>query len=314
MQSERWAGSRAWPTALSRETNIASQPLSFAAVGHICRDVASGGFVVGGAAAYSTIAAHRLGATARVMTSHADDFQEHHALPDAISIDVKRAPDSTTFHNTYDEGARTQRLLGRGGTLGAADIPEGWADADVLYMCPIADEVEPTVLHAGRPGIIGVTPQGWFRTWDEDGVVSAKRWDAADVVLPHVDVCVLSEEDIAAFPEELDRFRGLAERVVFTHGARGATLYSGPEARHFPAYEADQVDPTGAGDVFATAYLLHVAANGDPCDAMAFGNCVASFAVEGVGTGGIPSASRVLERWDGPLPTRLKDMLANAPE
>jgi len=269
---------------------------------------------VGGAAAYSTIAAHRLGARTRALTSHSDDFQEHSALPDAIALTVKSAPDSTTFHNTYDGGARTQRLLGRGGALGGADVPEGWANVDVLYMCPIADEVEPTLLDASRAGIVGVTPQGWFRTWDDDGVVSAKRWHAAEAVLPHVDVCVLSEEDIASFPEELDRFRALTKRVVFTHGAAGATLYTGDEERHFPAYRAEQVDPTGAGDVFATAYLLHVAAKGDPYDAMAFANCVASFAVEDVGTTGIPSAARVLERWGGPLPTRLEDLLANAPK
>jgi 1D-myo-inositol 3-kinase len=282
-------------------------------VGHICRDVTDDGYVVGGAAAYSSIAAHSLGARARVLTSHDPAFEEYRSLPETVSITVKPAEDSTTFHNTYDGGARTQLLLGRGATIGGGDVPSDWGRSDVLYLCPIADEVEPSVLQATTGSVIGVTPQGWFRTWDDAGVVSAKKWAGAEAVLPHVDVCVLSEEDIAAFPEELDRFRSLTKRVVFTHGAGGATLYAGDEARHFPAYEARQVDPTGAGDVFATAYLLYVAAKGDPVDAMAFGNCVASFAVEDVGTKGIPAASRVLERWSGPLPDALGALLASAP-
>jgi len=282
-------------------------------VGHICRDVTDSGYVVGGAAAYSSIAAHSLGARARVLTSHDASFEESRALPAAVSISVKPAEDSTTFHNTYDDGARTQVLRGRGGTLSGEDVPRDWGRSDVLYLCPIADEVEPTVLQATTGSVIGVTPQGWFRTWDGDGVVTAKRWKDTEAVLPNVDVCVLSEEDIAAFPEELDRFRALTKRVVFTHGAGGATLYAGDEARHFPAYEATQVDPTGAGDVFATAYLLFVAAKGDPVDAMRFGNCVASFAVEDIGTRGIPAASRVLQRWDGPLPDALGELLAAAP-
>lgn len=268
--------------------------------------------MVGGAAAYSSIAAHSLGASARVLTSHPDDFEEHRTLPDAIALTVKRAEEATTFHNTYDGGSRTQRLLGRAAVLAGPDVPDGWAALDVLYLCPIADEVEPSVLDASRAGIVGVTPQGWFRTWDAEGVVSAKRWEEAESVLPHVDVCVLSEEDIHGFPSELGRFRELTKRVVFTHGANGATLYTGGEEQHFPAYDAKQVDPTGAGDVFATAYLLFVAAGGDPYDAMAFGNCVASFAVEDVGTHGIPTATRVLDRWDGPLPDELGAMLANA--
>lgn len=300
------------PATWTKEITIAPQSLTFGAVGHICRDVVPGGYVVGGAAAYSSIAAHSLGANARVLTSHPDDFEEHRALPAAVSVTVKSATEATTFHNAYDGGRRTQRLLGRGGVLTGADVPEGWANVDVLYLCPIADEVEPSVLDVSRAGIVGVTPQGWFRAWNEDGVVSAKRWEAAEAVLPHVDVCVLSEEDIAGFPKELDRFRDLTKRVVFTHGAGGATLYAGDDEQHFPAYDAKQVDPTGAGDVFATAYLLYVAAGGDPYDAMAFGNCVASFAVEDVGTRGIPSASRVQERWDGTLPDALGSMLARA--
>ncbi len=297
----------------SKEFDIAAQPLSFAAVGHICRDVTKTGYVVGGAAAYSSIAAHGLGARARVLTSHDEGFQEYRSLPGGVSIAVKAADDSTTFHNTYDDGARTQLLLGRGATLTGDDVPDDWGRADVLYLCPIADEVDPTVLQSTTGGVVGVTPQGWFRTWDADGVVTAKKWRHAEAILPHADVCVLSEEDIAAFPEELDRFRALTKRVVFTHGSRGATLYSGDESRHFPAYAANQVDPTGAGDVFATAYLLYVAAKGDPADAMAFGNCVASFAVEDIGTKGIPTASRVLERWSGALPDALGDLLEHAP-
>ena len=81
-------------------------------MGHICRDVTDSGYVVGGAAAYSSIAAHSLGARARVLTSHDASFEESRALPAAVSISVKPAEDSTTFHNTYDDGANAALVTG----------------------------------------------------------------------------------------------------------------------------------------------------------------------------------------------------------
>jgi sugar/nucleoside kinase (ribokinase family) len=43
--------------------------------------------------------------------------------------------------------------------------------------------------------------------------------------------------------------------VVVTHGSRGATLYLGGTAEHVPAWPSSN-DPTGAGDAFATAYVV----------------------------------------------------------
>jgi sugar/nucleoside kinase (ribokinase family) len=56
------------------------------------------------------------------------------------------------------------------------------------------------------------------------------------------------------------------------------------------------VDPTGAGDVFAAAFLLHYHETEDPLAAAAFATCAASCVVEGVGTSTLGDLEEVRRR------------------
>jgi len=80
---------------------------------------------------------------------------------------------------------------------------------------------------------------------------------------------------------------------VLTHGPRGASVYRAGEVRDFPTRRAKEVDLTGAGDVFAAAFLIRLAEVDDPWEAARFANVVASFSVEGQGVSAIPSRSRL---------------------
>jgi len=94
----------------------------------------------------------------------------------------------------------------------------------------------------------------------------------------------------------IQTYARMADILVVTKGARGATVYHRGEVRHFPAFETIEVDPTGAGDVFAAAYLIELGGSGDPYAAAHFANCVASFSVEKPGTEGIPTLEQVQRR------------------
>jgi sugar/nucleoside kinase (ribokinase family) len=269
----------------------------FVAVGHICRDVAPDGYRIGGAASYSTLTARRLGFAAGAVTAFDPSFDLYKPVLTGVDVRPRLTDATTTFHNVYDEkGHRRQTLLDIAGKLTRADVPFEWRSAPIIYLCPIADEVEPDVCDAFEDGVVGATPQGWLRQWDASGHVTAKPWTNAEAFLPRLDALILSVEDIAPFPDELDRYRALTRRVVLTQGSAGATLYEGKKAKTFPAYPAREVEPTGAGDVFAAAFLLRLAETGDSEEAVDYANCVASFAVEAVGTEGIPSAEQVAER------------------
>jgi len=58
--------------------------------------------------------------------------------------------------------------------------------------------------------------------------------------------------------------------------------------RRVGAHPAREVDPTGAGDAFAAAFLLALARGADPADAARLGAAAGSIAVEGEGADALP--------------------------
>ena len=269
----------------------------FLAIGHFCNDVTPDGYVLGGGAAYSTITARNLGCHACAVTAVGADFDRQQPILDGIDVAYHESPETTIFDNRYGlDGKRQQLILGVGGELGEHHIPPQWKNADIAYLCPLTGEVDSPIAQCFNHALIGVTPQGWMRTWDENGRVHAKRWHTAEAILPHADILVLSEEDIAASPEDLEKYIQWTRIVVLTKGRHGATLYENGRILESAAYPAHEVDPTGAGDVFAAAFLIKYHETRSPQAALNFAHCTASFAVEEHGTTGIPMLDQVNTR------------------
>ncbi len=272
-------------------------PPTFLPVGHFCYDVVPNGYVLGGSAAYSTITARNLGCRACAVTAVSANFDRQNRLLDGINVIYHESPETTIFDNRYGvDGRRQQLILGVAGALLPHHVPVEWKNAEIAYLCPIADEVQPALVHCFDRALIGVTPQGWMRQWDESRQVRPKRWDSAQSILPYADVLILSVEDIAAYPEDLEKYIQWTQIVVLTKGKRGATLYENGEVLESAAYPVNEVDPTGAGDVFAAAFLIKYQETHSSPEALNFAHCVASFAVEGKGTTRIPTLDEVYER------------------
>jgi sugar/nucleoside kinase (ribokinase family) len=111
---------------------------------------------------------------------------------------------------------------------------------------------------------------------------------------------IISEEDVAE-PSVIEDWAAKARMLVVTQGDRGCDVYRKGESEplHSPAFKsAIEVDPTGAGDVFAGAFLWHLhKSGGDWKTAADWANCVASFAVEKRGVAGVPKLAEVEKRW-----------------
>jgi len=50
-----------------------------------------------------------------------------------------------------------------------------------------------------------------------------------------------------------------ASTVVLTRGEAGCSVYSNGNVSHFPGFEVDEIDPTGAGDCFCGTFLAMIA-------------------------------------------------------
>ncbi len=276
---------------------------NFLVVGHITRDVlAQGGFVQGGTVTYAAITAARLGAQPAILTRAAPDFPLTPAL-DGIPIERLPAATTTTFENRYLNGHRQQMVHTVAPPISAADVPDAWRQIAMVLLGPVAQEVDPALATAfadrpapNQPPLVGVVPQGWMRRWNEDGQVSRQPWRSAAAVLVGASVLILSDEDLGDDRAALDLYRRLCPLVVLTQGARGCQVWQGEQMTPVPPRPAREVDPTGAGDVFAAAFLIRLAATGDPLRAARFANVAASFSVEGPATQAIPSLAQV-ETW-----------------
>jgi sugar/nucleoside kinase (ribokinase family) len=284
----------------------------FLTLGHVTRDVRpDGSFSLGGTVTFAALTAYHLGLAAAIV-SRADQQlipELPRYLPN-IELQIQPSPQSTTFANQYREGFRTQYLYARAESLEASDVPPQWREAPIVLLGPLAQELSPDIvsLFPRRPGtILAATPQGWLRRWDADGRVWPTPWMEAERVLPQIDVLILSHDDLLPFADGnrrdadaiLHRWSMHVPLLVATDGRHGATLFRHGQTQRFPAYPINEVDPTGAGDVFAAAFLTHLHKHGNPEQAIDFANCTASFSVEQAGIAGIPTTEMVLQRMRG---------------
>ena len=282
-------------------------PPDFLVIGHVTKDLhPDRDYTIGGSATFAAITAQRLGLRAGIVTSASPDLLER--LPEAlpgVALACIPASESTTFENIYENGGRRQYLRGRAAPLDLSAVPDAWRRTRIVLLGPLAQEVAPALASAFPGALLGATPQGWLRQWASDGQVSPTAWASAAEVLPHLHALILSREDLIAhnggnqhdqIETLLRAWTRMTPALVLTEGAQGATLHSDGRSRHFHAFPTTQVDPTGAGAVFAAAFLIQYALAQDANAAMRFANCVASFAVEQPGAAGIPTPQQVATR------------------
>ncbi len=282
---------------------------NFLTIGHVTRDIhPDGSFSLGGTVTFAALTASSLGLASAIVTCADGTLitQLPAHLP-GIGLSARPSAQTTTFANSYASGFRTQYLQARADAPLSEDIPAQWREAPIVLLGPLAQEIAPALvsLFPRRTGhIIAATPQGWLRRWDEQGRVWPTPWQDAEQVLPLLDVLILSHDDLLPFADGnranadtmLSRWSLLVPLLVATDGRHGATLFQHGATERFPAYPAQEVDPTGAGDVFAAAFLTYLYRHHDPREAVQFANCAASLSIEHEGITGIPTLEMVEER------------------
>ncbi|MCE5258122.1 MAG: PfkB family carbohydrate kinase [Chloroflexi bacterium] len=264
-------------------------------IGHVTRDLIPGnGWRFGGTVTFSALTAHKLGIYVAVLTSSSTP-SELERLP---QVDVRNIPaeNDTVFENVYTSTGRIQYLRSVANYLTPSELPEMWKHSTIAHLGPVAQEVSPLFLDQFDCAVVGVTPQGWLRRWDELGRVTPQALSEAEKILAGASCVVLSLEDLGGDQRLLDAYAAMSPLLVQTRGVNGAIVYNRGSQHVIPAYEAHEVDPTGAGDVFATAFFIRYHETQDPEIAADFANCVASFVVEGPGTSTIPDRDQVEQR------------------
>lgn len=267
----------------------------FLVVGGVVADETPVSLRPGGAAYYAALAANRLGRRVALVTNPNAAFDVPAVLP-GVAVRLVGPQATTIFRNDPTPEGRVQHWYGSGARIRPSDIPLEWRAVPVAHLATVAQDVDPAVADLFRQGLLGVTPQGWMRRRDGRGRVFPCRWRGALRVLAQARVVVASPEDYGPQRRGVERLLARAPVLVLTLGAAGARVRAGGRWQHVSAMPARAMDTTGAGDVFAAAFLVRYSETGDAMDAARFATCAAGLSVEGEGGSSVPTRAQVLAR------------------
>lgn len=248
--------------------------------GHVTLDRYDADVLPGGAAYYAGHAYRALGAQVAVFTAAGPDFPPG-ALA-GVSAHVAPSPATTSFENRYAGGRRSQRVGAVAERIQAASLPPEARAPDVLHLAPVLAELDVRAWVDAVPArVVGVGAQGLVRAARAGGEVAQPPWefDRSDLAGVHA-VCV-GEDDLVGQGDLLDRLAAAVPLVVFTNGDRGCTIIDGGRTRRVGVFRTREVEPTGAGDVFAAGFFLGLARGASAVEAARLGAAAASIVVEG---------------------------------
>ena len=255
-----------------------SNSIEYLVIGHITRDVTPEGYTPGGTVTYSGRIAQALGLETAILTSARPDYEMGSFLK-GITIKSIPAEADSVFDNIYQGNERVQILHSRAETIMAADVPSEWTETPVVHLGPLTNEVDPDIIDLFPGSMVGLTPQGWMRRWDETGRVRAQSFPAEERLLRCATATVISEEDLLD-QEMLQRYIEWSNILVMTRNYAGCTVFTNKNQHHIPAPSINLVEPTGAGDIFAAAFFVRLwQSGGDPVAAAEWANHVAAHSV-----------------------------------
>jgi sugar/nucleoside kinase (ribokinase family) len=157
---------------------------------------------------------------------------------------------TSTFGFTYDGDRRTMWIDQVGDAWHAADVPE--LRSRWIHIAPLTRGEWPTatVKALARRHRVSFDGQGLVRRPEVGPLVLDDDFDRE--LLRYIWVLKLADEEA----EVVGDVHSLGVReVLVTHGSRGSTVYCGGQVEDVRAHAVDR-DPTGAGDAFATSYIV----------------------------------------------------------
>lgn len=254
--------------------------------------------VLSGCSTNFALALARLGHKVTMVGTIGSDFGAdfHRALSElGIGAVVSESPQTGGFALNYydDKGNRTLDLLGRAGDIDF--IPPETGRAEAVLVGPILGETDFALIRKLRKatsGILMLDPQGLLRTTDGGTILHFKP-DGIEAIIGLFDVVKPNEVEcqvLTGIDPRVDA-RTAAETiyswgpglVIITLAEEGSVVYDGRQFWRIPAYPADVVDATGAGDTYAAGFMHGLLRGAEPQACGVWGTAVASIMIEHVG-------------------------------
>jgi sugar/nucleoside kinase (ribokinase family) len=249
----------------------------------------------GGSALFVSSAAGYLGANVGIIGNIGEDYPsnvlswlKNHGLK--LNLLKKTKGPSTRFRIGYDHGSRRLWLLHAG-----RSVESTWIGGRVegLHLGPVFNEISESLVRSLRKkcGFMSLDIQGLVRKVNRSGEVQVLRRNL-DSVLRMCDLVKASLDEAKSKNSSrdhqviLDRFLAKGPKyAIITLGAKGSLLgIRNSKTFLIPAFPDKSIkDPTGAGDVYAGAWLTSYLRTKDPVWAASVGSAFGSLASQRTG-------------------------------
>ncbi len=249
----------------------------------------------GGSALFVSSAAGYLGANVGIIGNIGEDYPsnvlswlKNHGLK--LNLLKKTRGPSTRFRIGYHRGSRRLWLLHAG-----RSVKSTWIGGPVegLHLGPVFNEISESLVRSLRKkcGFMSLDIQGLVRKVNRSGEVQVLRRNL-DSVLRMCDLVKASLDEAKSKNSSrdhqviLDRFLAKGPKyAIITLGAKGSLLGIRNSKKFLiPAFPDKSIkDPTGAGDVYAGAWLTSYLRTKDPVWAASVGSAFGSLASQRTG-------------------------------
>src|SRR5438552_4583216 len=271
--------------------------MSIVVVGTIAYDTVEtqhGGAIeaLGGSASFFALAARFFSPVSIVAAVGSDFKREHRQLFEERNIDMRGvvARDGPTFrwHGRYHEDMNIRDAVSIALNVFADFAPNLLADqrrSDYVFLGNISPDLQQHVLEqVASPKVVAAdTMKHWIAN-ERPGLVK---------LLPRLDILTLNDEEARLLSGEHNLLKaGRAvlkmgpDTVLIKRGEYGVLQFSQNSLFAVPAWPLEEVvDPTGAGDAFAGAFMGYLARHGRVTEAIlrtavVYGSVMGSFVVE----------------------------------
>lgn len=254
------------------------EPIDYLLIGHVTADMQpDGGISLGGTASFSGLTAARLGHRVGLVTSCSPELN----LDPLSHLQTWAVPaeKSTTFRNVTHGGNRVQHLFASAARLDANSVPALWQTCPLVHLGPVAAEIDPQIAFIFPKAMLCITPQGWYRQPNAEGLVRHVDWSAGRDLLASAAAVVLSLEDLRGDENKVEEMASFCSLLAVTDSRNGARVFWRGQARHFTAPKVEMVEDTGAGDIFAACFFHRLFTSQDPWEAARFAVLLASNSV-----------------------------------
>lgn len=221
-----------------------------------------------------------------IITPYGEDF-----LPYAATISLFPMKPTTRHTLVYENITKNKQRTQKAHFFGEArpvfleaEERKLLAKADVLYIAPILPNFSPeyigSVIQTIPKSCLKIlSPQGYFRTFDEQNNVVIREFPETSEVLPLIDVVIVSEQDHPEMKKVAKEWAHTYKIVVIvTTGEGGAEIFTKDSITPVPTDPVPEtaiVDSVGSGDIFSAGFGYMFQKTKDFVGSVAFANKLA---------------------------------------